>query len=102
MARVHRPPADNPFPAHRRFLRVMDCEQAPLLGFVREAARFLDKRFRPDGYSIGVNVGEAAGQTVMHLHVHVIPRYAGDMASDCLSSKEHQAILKAVLPDNVF
>ncbi|WP_301677935.1 hypothetical protein [Methanoculleus methanifontis] len=40
----------------------MDCEQAPLLGFVREAARFLDKRFRPDGYSIGVNVGEAAGR----------------------------------------
>ena len=36
----------------------------------------LDERFHPDGY----NVGEAAGQTVMHLHVHVIPRYAGDVA----------------------
>ncbi|BBL68830.1 hypothetical protein MchiMG62_20110 [Methanoculleus chikugoensis] len=33
-----------------------------------------------DGYNVGVNVGEAAGQTVMHLHVHVIPRYAGDVA----------------------
>ncbi len=34
---------------------------------------------RPDGYNVGFNVGEAAGQTVMHLHVHVIPRYRGDM-----------------------
>jgi diadenosine tetraphosphate (Ap4A) HIT family hydrolase len=34
----------------------------------------------PDGYNIGVNVGEAAGQTVMHLHVHLIPRYRGDVA----------------------
>jgi diadenosine tetraphosphate (Ap4A) HIT family hydrolase len=33
----------------------------------------------PDGYNIGVNCGEAAGQTVMHLHVHVIPRYRGDV-----------------------
>jgi diadenosine tetraphosphate (Ap4A) HIT family hydrolase len=35
--------------------------------------------FRPDGYNIGINEGEAAGQTVRHLHIHVIPRYAGDV-----------------------
>jgi diadenosine tetraphosphate (Ap4A) HIT family hydrolase len=34
---------------------------------------------RPDGYNVGFNAGEAAGQTVMHLHVHVIPRYRGDV-----------------------
>jgi diadenosine tetraphosphate (Ap4A) HIT family hydrolase len=34
---------------------------------------------RPDGYNIGINVGGAAGQTVPHLHVHVIPRYRGDV-----------------------
>lgn len=32
-----------------------------------------------DGYNIGINAGEAAGQTVMHLHIHVIPRYRGDV-----------------------
>jgi len=39
----------------------------------------LDEEFHPDGYNIGVNVGAAGGQTVFHLHVHVIPRYRGDV-----------------------
>ena len=56
-----------------------DEEQAALLALVREAKDLLDGRLHPDGYNIGVNVGTAAGQTVMHLHVHVIPRYAGDV-----------------------
>ena len=34
---------------------------------------------KPDGYNIGFNAGEAAGQTVPHVHIHVIPRYIGDM-----------------------
>lgn len=41
--------------------------------------RLLDKKFKPDGYNIGINCGEAAGQTVKHCHIHVIPRYNGDM-----------------------
>lgn len=39
----------------------------------------LDEEYLPDGYNIGANCGEFAGQTVMHLHVHLIPRYKGDM-----------------------
>ncbi len=35
-------------------------------------------KFRPAGYNIGINDGAAAGQTVPHLHIHLIPRYAGD------------------------
>ena len=38
----------------------------------------IDRDFRPDGYNIGINCGEAAGQTVFHAHLHVIPRYRGD------------------------
>ena len=38
----------------------------------------LDTRHAPDAYNIGINDGAAAGQTVMHLHVHLIPRYKGD------------------------
>lgn len=43
-----------------------------LVDVVREA---LEAEFHPNGYNVGFNAGEAAGQTVMHLHVHVIPRY---------------------------
>ncbi len=38
----------------------------------------LDREFHPAGYNIGINDGPAAGQTVPHLHVHLIPRYDGD------------------------
>lgn len=41
--------------------------------------RYLDGKYKPDGYNIGINNGIAAGQTIFHLHTHVIPRYKGDM-----------------------
>lgn len=40
----------------------------------------IDGLYKPDGYNIGINNGAAAGQTVMHLHIHLIPRYEGDRA----------------------
>jgi len=46
---------------------------------VWQARLKLDSEFHPDGYNVGINAGGAAGQTVMHAHVHVIPRYAGDV-----------------------
>ncbi|WP_338046597.1 DEAD/DEAH box helicase family protein [Polyangium spumosum] len=54
-------------------------EQAAIFQLVDEVKRKLDAEHSPDGYNIGINAGEAAGQTVMHLHVHVIPRYRGDV-----------------------
>ena len=39
----------------------------------------IDEKYKPTGYNIGVNIGEDGGQTIMHLHVHVIPRYKGDI-----------------------
>ncbi len=53
-------------------------EQAAILAAVTEAKLALDAELRPDGYNVGMNVGVAAGQTVMHVHVHVIPRFTGD------------------------
>jgi superfamily II DNA or RNA helicase/diadenosine tetraphosphate (Ap4A) HIT family hydrolase/HKD family nuclease len=53
-------------------------EQHALLELVEVVKKQLDAAFAPDGYNVGFNAGEAAGQTVMHLHVHVIPRYRGD------------------------
>jgi len=53
-------------------------EQIALLDLLAEMQEILVKERNPDGFNIGINVGEAAGQTVMHLHIHLIPRYAGD------------------------
>ena len=41
----------------------------------------IEESYKPNGYNIGMNCGEAAGQTVFHFHCHVIPRYTGDMAN---------------------
>lgn len=54
-------------------------ERTAIFALVDEVKQQLDETMRPDGYNIGINAGEAAGQTVMHLHVHVIPRYRGDV-----------------------
>lgn len=54
-------------------------ERAELWRAVEEIKRGLDEELHADGYNIGFNVGVAAGQTVMHVHVHVIPRFRGDM-----------------------
>jgi diadenosine tetraphosphate (Ap4A) HIT family hydrolase len=54
-------------------------EQIAIIELVDQIKQQLDAELRPDGYNIGVNVGVAAGQSVMHLHLHVIPRYAGDV-----------------------
>jgi len=60
------------------FFELHAIEKAAVLQALDEAKEALDREFSPDGYNIGINDGEAAGQTVMHLHVHLIPRYEGD------------------------
>ena len=54
-------------------------EQAALMQGLDIARAAILERYKPDGFNIGINVGEAAGQTVFHLHVHLIPRYNGDV-----------------------
>lgn len=54
-------------------------EQADVWRLVAEMRAELAERHEPDGFNIGVNDGAAAGQTVMHAHVHLIPRHRGDV-----------------------
>jgi superfamily II DNA or RNA helicase/diadenosine tetraphosphate (Ap4A) HIT family hydrolase/HKD family nuclease/SOS-response transcriptional repressor LexA len=63
------------------FFECTAAEQQALMTLVGEVKALLDQRLepKPDGYNVGFNTGAAAGQTVPHVHVHVIPRYSGDM-----------------------
>lgn len=55
------------------------AEQYALTEATVPARAAIMNEHQPDGFNIGINAGEAAGQTVMHLHMHVIPRYRGDV-----------------------
>lgn len=61
------------------FFATTPAEQQALFALLREAREFVDARHAPQGYNIGINVGATAGQTVPHVHVHLIPRYEGDV-----------------------
>jgi diadenosine tetraphosphate (Ap4A) HIT family hydrolase len=54
-------------------------EQDALWALLRDIRNGIEQSHHPDGYNIGVNIGAAGGQTVGHVHVHVIPRYTGDV-----------------------
>jgi len=62
------------------FFDVSGGERTAMLALLDRAKLGLDDEFHPDGYNVGINDGAAAGQTVPHLHLHLIPRYAGDSA----------------------
>ena len=68
-------------------------EREALLALVDEVKEQLDARQpKPDGYNLGLNVGEVAGQSVMHLHMHLIPRFEGDV-------DDPRGGIRAVIPD---
>ena len=54
-------------------------ERQEAFELIDQVKAMLDEEYSPDGYNIGLNCGEAAGQTIPHAHIHVIPRYKGDM-----------------------
>ena len=62
------------------FFETTPAERAALLELLDQARAAAQAEFRPDGYNIGINDGPAAGQTVAHLHIHLIPRFQGDQA----------------------
>lgn len=67
---------------HRVYANYFDSTEEEIVGLqalVVEAQKLLREKFSPDGFNVGINCGEAAGQTVPHMHIHVIPRYKNDM-----------------------
>jgi diadenosine tetraphosphate (Ap4A) HIT family hydrolase len=61
------------------FFELSAAEKEELVGIIDAVKDIIEEEHAPDGYNIGMNCGIAAGQSVMHFHCHVIPRYAGDM-----------------------
>jgi diadenosine tetraphosphate (Ap4A) HIT family hydrolase len=61
------------------FFDATEEERGALLSLLDEAKSAATAEFSPDGFNIGINDGAAAGQTDPHLHIHLIPRYAGDL-----------------------
>jgi diadenosine tetraphosphate (Ap4A) HIT family hydrolase len=57
-----------------------DAERREMLARLDEAKAAIQRTHNPAGFNIGINDGAAAGQTVAHLHIHLIPRYVGDVA----------------------
>ena len=70
-------------------------EVAACMQLLAEARMAIEEEFKPDGYNIGVNVNAAAGQSIFHVHIHLIPRYTGDSPNPqggvrhVLPGKEH-------------
>ena len=61
------------------YFDLTDDERAAMTKMMLDVKQKLEERFHPDGYNIGVNVGEHAGQSIFHCHMHLIPRYKGDV-----------------------
>ena len=64
-----------------------------LWNLIDKCKEILDIKYNPDGYNVGINCNESAGQTVMHLHIHLIPRYKGDIENP-------RGGVRGVIPDN--
>ena len=67
-------------------------EQSACMFMLNTVKEILKKTLNPDGFNVGINVGEAAGQTVPHVHIHLIPRYKGDV-------KEPRGGVRGVIPE---
>lgn len=63
-----------------------------ICSLIVESKNVLDSKYHPNGYNIGVNEGRAAGRTVDHVHIHIIPRYVGDV-------EDPRGGIRGVIPD---
>lgn len=63
------------------FFETSPEEKESIMYLIETSVEFLKEKFEPDGFNIGVNIGEHAGQSIPHVHIHIIPRYKGDMVN---------------------
>jgi len=61
------------------FFEMTWAEKTSMMAVLYRAKAHISQEHSPDGYNIGVNIGKAGGQSRMHVHVHLIPRYVGDV-----------------------
>ena len=80
---------------YETYFDLPDTLKESLLYRIEDVKSILDAEFHPDGYNVGFNCGETAGQSVMHFHLHIIPRYKGDVENPkggirgCIPSKQN-------------
>ena len=66
----------------RLYSNYFDSSEDEIIGLNRllfKTKKFLDEKFNPSGFNVGINCGEVSGQTINHLHIHIIPRYPKDV-----------------------
>ena len=69
-----------------------DEELKDIYTLIVQSKNKLDELYKPDGYNIGINEGRAAGRTIDHVHIHIIPRYIGDVENP-------RGGIRGVIPD---
>ncbi len=73
------------------YFDITEEERNELWSLVESGKKIVEKQYQPDGYNIGINVGKWAGQSIGHLHIHIIPRFKGDVENP-------QGGVRAVIP----
>ena len=76
------------------FFDISKDERESMFSLLDEVKEIIDEQYSPDGYNIGLNCGRGAGQTVMHVHMHLIPRYIGDI-------KDPRGGVRGVIPSKM-
>ena len=84
-----------PFRHCASFFNLTPEEITACMELVTQERMALDDEFNPDGYNLGVSVGQAAGQSIFHVHIHLIPRNKGDAVNP-------QCGVRQVIPDKAY
>ncbi len=74
------------------YFDLSDEEKKDAILLLDKVKEKIEKKYKPEGYNIGININETAGQTIPHVHIHLIPRYIGDV-------KEPRGGVRGVIPE---